>query len=282
MQSSNIELSSTRSPSGGLFSRIRQFDWSGAALKALRICLFYLALLAFWQIIYDLEVWKPYILPSPSDVWEALKRQADNGVLQEAAQRTMARLFIGYAVSLVFGLTLGMLCGANKYLDETVGSLVLGLQSLPSVTWVPLAILWFGLNDNAIYFVVFMGSVCAVAISARSGIQSIPPLYKRASLTMGANRYQTLRYMLIPAMVPSMAQGLKLGWSFAWRSLMAAELLLAGKPSLGGLLEVGRNLNDMSLVIAMMLVIVAIGLAVDRLVFARIEWWVQDRWGLQA
>jgi NitT/TauT family transport system permease protein len=172
-----------------------------------------------------------------------------------------------------------MATGANKYLDETVGSLVLGLQSLPSITWLPLALLWFGLNEQAIIFVVLMGSVFAVAISARAGVQSIPPLYRRAALTMGANRVQMVRYTLIPAMVPSMAQGLKLGWSFAWRSLMAGELLFVSG-GLGQMLDLGRNLNRMSLVVAVMLVIVAIGLTIDRLIFSRIEAWVNERWGL--
>jgi len=162
-----------------------------------------------------------------------------------------------------------------------LGSLVLGLQSLPSITWLPLAILWFGLNQNAIIFVTFMGSVGAIAISARAGVQAIPPLYRRAAATMGASRYQSVRYVLLPAMVPSMAQGLKLGWSFAWRSLMAAELIFVTM-GLGHLLNLGRDLNNMSLVLAIMFVIVAIGLAVDRIFFARVEAWVQERWGLEA
>ena len=176
-------------------------------------------------------------------------------------------------------LIIGMACGSNKYVDETLGSLVLGLQSLPSITWLPLAILWFGLNQKAIIFVVAMGSIFAIAISARAGRQAIPPVYRRAAATMGANRYQTVRHVLLPAMVPSMAHGLKLGWSFAWRSLMAGELLFVTM-GLGHLLALGRDLNDMSLVIAIMLVIVALGLATDRIIFSRIESWVQERWGL--
>jgi NitT/TauT family transport system permease protein len=179
---------------------------------------------------------------------------------------------------------IGMAAGTWKWIDETVGSLVLGMQSLPSITWIPLAILWFGLNENAIIFIVFMGSVFAVAISARSGVRGLPPLYRKAALTMGANRYQLTRYVLLPAMVPAMAQGLKLGWSFAWRSLMAAEIVfvVAGDFGIGHLLNVGRELNDMSLVIAIMLVIVAIGLAFDLLVFGRLEAWVRERWGYAA
>ena len=247
--------------------------------KALRIGAFYLALLGLWWLLYELRIWSPYLLPSPSEVWESLKAYVDNGLIQEATEASMKRLVIGYGISVFMGLIIGMACGSNKYVDETLGSLVLGLQSLPSITWLPLAILWFGLNQKAIIFVVAMGSIFAIAISARAGIQAIPPLYRRAAATMGANRYQTVRYVLLPAMVPSMAQGLELGWSFAWRSLMAGELLFVTM-GLGHLLALGRDLNDMSLVIAIMLVIVALGLATDRIIFVRIESWVQERWGL--
>jgi NitT/TauT family transport system permease protein len=262
-----------------LANRLREFDYTGFALRVLRVSLFGLALVGLWQLIYELEIWSRLLLPSPEQVWRQLRFYTDNGLLQDAIQVSMRRLIIGYVTSLLIGVTVGMFCGLNKYVDETLGSLVLGLQSLPSVTWLPLALLWFGLNEKAIVFVVLMGSVCAVAISARTGVQGIPPLYRRAALTMGANRIQLIRYTLIPAMAPSMAQGLKLGWSFAWRSLMAAELLYVNG-GLGQMLELGRSLNRMSLVIAVMLVILAIGLLVDRLIFSRLEAWVNERWGL--
>jgi NitT/TauT family transport system permease protein len=174
-----------------------------------------------------------------------------------------------------------MACGSNRYVDETLGSLVLGLQSLPSICWLPIAVLWFGLNEKAIIFVVAMGSIFAIAISARAGVQSIPPLYRRAAATMGANRFQLIFWILLPAMVPSMTQGFKLGWSFAWRSLMSGELIVT-VAGLGHLLTVGRDLNNMSIVFAIMGVIIALGLASDRIFFARVESWVQERWGLQA
>jgi sulfonate transport system permease protein len=248
--------------------------------RAARILAFYLALLGLWQLLYSLHIWSPYVLPSPDHVWTSFTSYVDNGLIVKAIRGSMQRLLIGYSISVFVGLIIGMACGANKYVDETVGSLVLGLQSLPSICWLPLALLWFGLNDKAIIFVVVMGSLGAIAISARAGMQAIPPLYRRAAATMGSNGYQTIRYVLLPAMVPSMAQGLKLGWSFAWRSLMAGELLFT-TAGLGHLLNLGRDLNNMSLVLAIMFVIVAIGLAADRIVFARMETWVQERWGLQ-
>jgi NitT/TauT family transport system permease protein len=278
MQSSDVYGSQVKGT--WLSNRLRDFDYAGLALRILRLGLFGAALVGLWQLVYELEIWSKFLLPSPEQVWRQLRFYTDNGLLQDAVQVSMRRLIIGYTISLFIGVTIGMFCGLNKYIDETVGSLVLGLQSLPSVTWLPLALLWFGLNEKAIVFVVLMGSVFAVAISARAGVQGIPPLYRRAALTMGANRLQLLRYALIPAMAPSMAQGLKLGWSFAWRSLMAAELLYVNG-GLGQMLELGRSLNRTSLVIAVMLVIVAVGLLVDRLIFSRLEAWVNERWGLQ-
>lgn len=278
MQSDDIISSALRSRTW-IARRLNGLDYAGFALKALRIMLFYAALIGLWQLVYELEIWSKLLLPSPEQVWKQLRFYTDNGLIQEAVQTSMRRLMIGYSLSLLIGVVIGMATGSNKYIDETLGSLVLGLQSLPSVTWLPLALLWFGLNEKAIIFVVLMGSIFAVAISARAGVQGIPPLYRRAALTMGANRIQMVRHTLLPAMAPSMAQGLKLGWSFAWRSLMAGELLLVDG-GLGQMLDMGRNFNRMSLVVAIMLVIVAVGLTMDRLLFSRIEAWVQERWGL--
>ncbi len=247
--------------------------------RIVRVSAFYLALLGIWQVVVMLEIWPKYLVPAPKEVWDSLRQYIDNGQIPDAIQLSMRRLVIGYSISILIGMVIGMAAGTWKWVDETVGSLVLGMQSLPSITWLPLAVLWFGLNDKAIIFVVLMGSIFAIAISARSGIQNIPPIYRKAALTMGANRLQMARYVLLPAMLPAMAQGLKLGWSFAWRSLMAGELLFVSL-GLGHLLNLGRDLNDMSLVLAIMIVIVAIGLIVDFLIFSRFEKFVQERWGL--
>jgi NitT/TauT family transport system permease protein len=244
-----------------------------------RVVLFYVALVAIWQAVVMLEIWPKYLVPPPADVWESLKDNIENNQLPEAVQLTMRRLLIGYSMSLVIGMSLGMAVGTWKWVEETIGSLIVGLQSLPSITWAPLAVLWFGLNDKAIIFVVLMGSISAIAISTSSGVRNIPPLYRKAALTMGANRLQMTRYVLLPAMLPALAPGLKLGWSFAWRSLLAAELVIVTGLSIGRLLETGRDLTDMSLVVAVMTVIVVIGLLADFLVFGRLERWTQERWG---
>jgi NitT/TauT family transport system permease protein len=244
-----------------------------------RVLIFYGVLIGIWQLVYELQIWSPFLLPEPQQVARSLERYIENGILFEAIGNTMKRMLIGFSIAFVLGMIIGLLNATVKWADETLGSLVLGLQSLPSVTWLPLALLWFGLSERAITFVVVMGSVGAIAISARDGVRSIPVLQRRAAQVFGASRYQTIRYVTLPGMLPSMAQGLKLGWSFSWRSLMAAELLFVST-SLGHLLQVGRDLNNMSLVLAIMFVIVAVGLTFDRILFSPLERWVHKRWGL--
>ena len=249
--------------------------------KAVRVGVFYLGLLGVWQLLAVLEVWPRYLFPSPNDVYQDLKAAAESGILWDATRTTMKRMAIGYTLSIGIGLVIGISMGSFKWVDETLGSLVLGLQSLPSVTWLPLSLLWFGLNDKAIIFVVLMGSVCSIAISSRAGVRGIPPVLLRASSMFGGAWWQRLFYVVLPAMLPSMVQGLKLGWSFAWRSLLAAELLFVSI-SLGHLLDVGRQLNDISQIVTFMSVIVVLGIIADRVVFARLEGWVNERWGLRA
>jgi len=175
---------------------------------------------------------------------------------------------------------LGILLGQLKWLDDTLGSLVLGLQTLPSVCWLPLAILWFGLNDKAIIFVVIMGALLSISISTRFGVNNVSPIYLKTAKTMGAKGLNIYTYVVLPAILPNVINGMKLGWSFAWRSLMAAELIYLGA-GLGNLLQTGRELNDMSLVIAVMLVIVAIGLLVDKIVFVYFEKRIEEKWGMK-
>ena len=268
---SAVTLASPRGP----LARFRP----GIPWKATRIAIFYAGLIALWQLFYELELWPHYVFPSPRDVWDTLRAKIEDGTIRDAAELTLKRMGAGYSISIVIGLVVGIAKGTMKWVDETLGSLVLGLQSLPSVTWLPLALLWFGLNERAIIFVVLMGSVNSIAISARSGVRAIPPLQLRAARMFGGNPLQMYGYVIIPAMAPAMVQGLKLGWSFAWRSLLAAELLFVSQ-SLGYLLQSGRDLQDVQLVMSVMIIIVAIGMAVDRLVFGTMERWVQERWGL--
>lgn len=248
-------------------------------LKLIQVAGFYAGLIALWQLIYELQIWSPYLLPGPRAVLESLERYVDNGVLVDAVLATLQRMLIGFAIAFGAGMALGIAIAVVRWLDETLGTLVVGMQSLPSITWLPLAIMWFGLSETAIIFVVVMGSVWAIAISARDGVRHIPPLQRRIPLVYGASRWQSLWYVTLPGMLPSMAQGLKLGWSFSWRSLMAGELLFTTS-GLGRMLELGRDLNNMALVIGVMAVIVLVGILFDRLLFAPLESFVRQRWGL--
>ena len=192
---------------------------------------------------------------------------------------SLQRILIGYLISLVLGISLGLLVGRFKILDETVGSLIVGLQVLPSICWLPLAILWFGLSEQAIQFVVVMGAFLSIAIATDSGIRNIPPIYVRAARTMGIKGFDLYARVIFPAALPSIATGMKLGWSFAWRSLMAGELLFVSI-GLGHLLQTGRELNDMPQVIAVMIMIVLIGLLFDQFIFSRFEKQLRRRWGI--
>ena len=191
---------------------------------------------------------------------------------------SIRRLLLGYLLSLAIGIPLGMLTGKCRWLDETVGSLVLGMQTLPSICWLPLSLLWFGLNERAILFVVVMGAVLSITMATNSGVKNVAPLYIRAGRNMGAKGMVLFLRIILPAALPSIVNGLKQGWSFAWRSLMAGELLFINL-GLGYLLMMGRELNDMAQVIAVMFIVVMLGLFFDRLLFSRLEKAVRRRWG---
>ncbi len=241
--------------------------------------LFFLALLLGWQALYSLHLWPPYLFPSSWSVASSLGLGFADGSFPLAILVSLRRILIGYAISLVVGVPLGLLIGRVRLLQETLGTVILGLQALPSICWLPLAILWFGLSERAILFVVVMGAVLSICLSAVDGVRNTPPLYLRAARTMGAEGWPLYWRVILPAALPALITGMKLGWSFAWRSLMAGELLYVSL-GLGQLLTLGRELNDMGRVMAVMLVIVVLGLIVDRLLFAPAERLVRERWGL--
>ncbi len=244
-----------------------------------RRLIFFGALIAGWGLLALLKLWPEYLFPSPLAVGERLVSGFADGTFLIGIGVSMARVVVGYVISLALGLPLGLLVGRVRVFDETVGSLLAGLQTLPSICWLPLALLWFGLNERAILFVVIMGAVLSISLAAEGGVKNTPPQYLRAARNMGARGWRLYRYVILPAALPNILTGMKLGWSFAWRSLMAGELLYVTL-GLGQLLTMGRELNDMSQVIAVMLVIIALGLAVDRLIFSPVEHRVRERWGL--
>ncbi|HEX4924051.1 MAG TPA: ABC transporter permease [Bdellovibrionales bacterium] len=246
----------------------------------LKRTLFYASLLSIWQLIVMLEIWPDYVVPSPSAVFGAVYQGFTEGHFGPGILSSLKRLLIGYGVSVVFGAIMGAALAASKSLEETAGSLFLGLQTLPSVCWLPLALLWFGLTDTAIIFVIVMGSVLSITTGVMTAMKQVPVIWIQASKTLGARGLNLYLRVMLPAAFPAIVEGLRQGWSFAWRSLMAGELLFV-TVGLGHLLNVGRELNDMAQVVGVMGVIVAIGLLADRLIFAFADRYISKRWGFR-
>lgn len=249
--------------------------------RAVIASLFFAALVAAWQVMAASGRWSPVLLPSPGSVAGYLWTALLDGSLLEATLVTLRRLLVGYAIGVVIGLPLGLLTSRSEFMEDTVGVLALGLQTLPSVCWIPLALLWFGQSESAMLFVVVMGTAWSVVIATDTGARSIPPVYTRAARTMGSVGFHQWTRVVLPASLPFLVSGMKQGWAFAWRSLMAAEIyvtVLSGF-GLGQLLHYGRELNAMEQVIAVMLVIVLIGLLADKALFAPWERFLHRRWG---
>ena len=205
---------------------------------------------------------------------------ASDGSLFYGIGTSIARLIVGLTIAIVGGIILGIFMARVETVNQTIGSLVLGLQSIPSVAWVPLALIWFGVSDGGIIFVTAIGAIFAVTINTYSGVKNIDPHYIEAARNMGAKGSQLVTNVLIPAAFPYMISGFKQGWAFAWRGVIGAEILFSFL-GLGFLLNVGRQTVDVSQVIAIMIVIMAIGIVIDGIVFKRLENKVMARWGLR-
>lgn len=218
-------------------------------------------------------------MPGPLEVARSIVENVRSGLLVRAVAKSMARLALGYSISLVIGVALGCALARIRLVKETLGLIVLGLQAVPSVCWLPLALLWFGLNESAIQVVVILGSLLSVAVATESAVNTVPPLLVRAARTMGASGGRLWWRVVLPAALPGILSGARLGWTFAWRSLLAGELLFVSG-GLGQVLEFGRELHDMALVMGVMVVIVALGLCSDHLLFGRLERRVRRLWGL--
>jgi NitT/TauT family transport system permease protein len=243
--------------------------------------LLFLTVLLLWQLLVSIGVWSPVLLPSPESVLRYLYTSITDGTLLEATAVTMRRLLLGYCIGLIVGLPLGLLTARFNICEDTIGVIALGLQTLPSVCWVPLALLWFGQTENAMLFVVIMGSVWSMVIATDNGVRHVPPIYLRAARTMGSKRLHTWFAVVLPASLPFLVTGMKQSWAFAWRSLMAAEIyvtILTGF-GLGQLLHFGRELNSMEQVIGVMTVIVLIGLLADKILFSPWERFLHHHWG---
>jgi NitT/TauT family transport system permease protein len=237
------------------------------------------AALALWEGVARFGPWPAWIFPAPSAVGMSLWDLVRHGLLFPTIGRSLARLAAGYGISLAVGIPLGLAVGRSRIAEELFGAPLLGLQALPSICWLPVAILWFGLSEGAILFVVVMGSALSIAIATQSGVRTIHPILLRAARTLGAKGVRLYTTAILPASLPSLLSGAKLGWTFAWRSLFAAELLYV-KGGLGQLLQASRELNDVARVFAVMAVILVLGVLADRWVFGPLERSVRLRYGL--
>lgn len=252
--------------------------WAAAWPKLLATLL----LLGAWQAVVWIG-WKPeYVLPGPIEVLGRVATDLSGGVLVTATAITMRRALAGYAVAMAAGVALGLAVARAKVLRDAVGALITGLQTMPSIAWFPLAILLFQLSERAIMFVIVLGAAPAIANGLIHGVDHIPLQLLRAGRVLGARGVALYRHVILPAALPGFVAGMKQGWAFAWRSLMAGELIviIAHRPSLGVRLQYAREFSDAAGLLAAMLVILAIGIVVDTLLFGRVERAIRHRWGL--
>ncbi len=247
--------------------------------------LFLIGLLAAWQLLYvaatDWLAWaKPYAVPHPSGVAQSVQALLANGTLFAAVAKSMLRVLTGFAISLVVGVLFGILIIQSEYLSRNLKPLLLGIQTLPSVCWVPFAILWFGLNESSIIFVVVMGSVFSISLAVESGIKEVPPIYIKAAKTMGVTPANMYTKVIFPAALPSFVAGLKQAWSFAWRALMSGEVMSASV-GLGYTLMILVELAYIKQLMTVMLVIVLIGIVIDKGIFSSVENYLLKKRGLK-
>ncbi|MFE2182005.1 ABC transporter permease [Streptomyces sp. NPDC059455] len=230
--------------------------------------------LALWKVLVVAKVTPDYKLPDPGLVWDSLRQLWVQGELLDIIWTSVSRGLFGFLIALAIATPLGLVVARVKFIRAGLGPILSGLQSLPSVAWVPPAVIWLGLNDQMMYTVILLGAVPSIANGLVAGIDQVPPLFLRAGRTLGARGLVSARHILLPAALPGYVAGLKQGWAFSWRSLMAAEII-AKSPDLGlGLgqyLENQRNNSDMAGVLLGILLILVVGIAIELLIFAPIE-----------
>ncbi|MFE2100034.1 MULTISPECIES: ABC transporter permease [unclassified Streptomyces] len=238
--------------------------------------------LVAWSLLYPV-VDNPSKLPSPSDVWGEVEDQWLKGTLLEYIWGSVSRGLLGFVLALAIGTPLGLLVARVKFVRAAFGPILSGLQSLPSVAWVAPAVIWLGLDNSVMFTVILLGAVPSIANGLVSGVDQVPPLFLRAGRTLGATGLRGTWHIVMPAALPGYVAGLKQGWAFSWRSLMAAEII-AQSPDmgmgLGQLLEVGRTNSSMATVFLAILLILFVGIAIDLLIFSPLERWVLRSRGL--
>lgn len=257
--------------------------WRRALGVALPPLAFVVLLIAAWAAavaIFDLS---PDILPSPADVAASLGAAWQSGALASAVATSLGRGLVGFGIAIVVGTLLGLVLAEVRPLRRAIGPVVSGLMVLPSVAWVPAAILWFGLSDALVYFVVLMGGVPSIVNGLISGVDQVSPQLRRVGTVLGAGRVRQALYVILPAALPGYLAGLKQGWAFSWRGVLAAEIIAVGGAlgaGVGALLQEGREAQDLAAVLAAILVILAIGIIVELAILAPVERAVLRRRGL--
>ena len=268
-----LEVPQVRGSAGSRAKRI----WGALWPKLLAIGI----VLAVWELVY-LSGWKSAaILPSPAAVFSDLWAMLHTALLWQAIGTTVRRAVLGFGLALIIGVVIGALVSRIKPLRAAVGSMITALQTMPSIAWFPFAIILFGVSTEAILFVMVLGAAPSIANGLIAGVDYTPPLLLRAGRTMGLSRIAMYRHLILPASLPSFVAGLKQGWAFAWRSLMAGELLviILGQPSIGVLLSNYQDQTDMTGAISIMIVILVIGIVVD-MIFTRIDLSIRRRRGM--
>ncbi|MFF1692806.1 ABC transporter permease [Streptomyces sp. NPDC058257] len=233
-----------------------------------------LLVLVVWQILVWTKTTDTYKLPPPADVWHEVQDAWLQGTLLEYIWTSVSRGLLGFLMALVIGTPLGLIVARVRFIRAAIGPILSGLQSLPSVAWVPPAVIWLGLNDQMMYAVILLGAVPSIANGLVAGVDQVPPLFLRAGRTLGATGLRHTWHIVMPAALPGYLAGLKQGWAFSWRSLMAAEII-AQSPDLGmglgQLLEAGRTNSSMAQVFFAILLILIVGIAIDLLIFSPLE-----------
>lgn len=257
--------------------------WRTFTTSVLPPIIFVVVLIAAWQAYVWIVQPRPDIVPSPISVVTAISEAWQSDRLQTAVLTSLERGVFGFLIAVVVGTPLGLLLAEVKPLRRAIGPIISGLQVLPSVAWVPAAILWFGLTDATVYFVVLMGATPSIINGLIAGVEQVPPQLRRVGTVLGAGPARLATLVVLPAALPGYVAGLKQGWAFSWRSLMAAEIIATGGTigfGLGSMLDQSRELADLASVLATILVILAIGILIELVFFAPLERRMLRRRGL--
>lgn len=241
---------------------------------------FLFVLLVIWQLIANAKLYPSYLLPGPEEVLKTFVWGFSEADFLMVIFESLRRVIVGYIAAVIIGTLAGLAVARYSWLDNTIGASLTALQAIPSVAWVPLALLWFGISEAAVLFIVILEAFIPAALGVRSGVMNIPREIIRAAQCLGAKYLDLYVRVIFPAIIPQLVSSLRLSWAFAWRALIAGELFVSGL-GIGQQLELGRSLADMSQVIAMILIVAVLGYISDNLFFRSLESYVRRSWGMQ-